>query len=158
MKIVKPFSIMLAAALFGGGFAFQAVQAAQAVDRDGLRAQIRGRVAGKLNLSREQRQQIKSILQADRDALAALFRQLHDSRATLRDSIKAPDATEASVRVAAARIAAVEADFAVERLKLYSKISPVLTADQREKLKAMQGRIDDAVDRLIDRIGGRQAK
>ena len=54
-----------------------------------------------------------------------------------------------------AKVAAVEADIAVERMKLAGRISPILTADQKEKIKAFEAKIDDLVDTLINRVGER---
>jgi Spy/CpxP family protein refolding chaperone len=76
---------------------------------------------------------------------------MHDARVALRTEIQKPDASEASVREAATKLAAVEADLAVERMKLHGKISPILTAEQREKLSEFQAGVDQFVDRLIDR-------
>jgi Spy/CpxP family protein refolding chaperone len=73
----------------------------------------------------------------------------------LRDAIQSSGATEASVRAAAAKVATVEADLAVERLKLYGRISPILTADQREQVKQFQSKIDDFLDGAINRLSER---
>jgi len=52
----------------------------------------------------------------------------------------------------------VEADFAVERAKLYGKISPVLTPDQLAKMDELQQRADDMVDGAIVGFGRRIAQ
>ena len=148
----------MAAAVAAGGLIICNTQAAQGDGTTGLRAKVRARAAEKLNLSKEQRAQIRTILKADKDTLTGLFRRLHDARTGLRETIQASGATEDSVRGAATKAAAVEADLAVERLKLYGKISSVLTTDQRQQLNELQGRVDDAVDKLINRFGGRLAE
>lgn len=56
------------------------------------------------------------------------------------------------------KLAAVEADLAVERRKLYGRISPILTADQHEKLKALEARVDEMVDGLLERISSPAAE
>jgi Spy/CpxP family protein refolding chaperone len=143
----------MAVVVAAGGLIIFNTQAAQDDGAAGLRARVRSRAAEKLNLSKGQRAQIRTILKADKEALTGLFHRLHDARTGLRETIQASGTTEDSVRAAAARVAAVEADLAVERLKLYGKISPVLTADQRRQLNEWRGRADDAVDKLINRFG-----
>lgn len=158
MKTTKWLFITLATVMAAGGLILYSTQAAQGDGARDLRPKIRARAAGKLNLSKEQRAQIKTILKADKDTLTGLFRRLHDTRVGLRETIQASGATEDSVRGAATQAAAVEADLAVERFKLYGKISSVLTADQRQQFNELQGRVDDAVDKLINRFGERLAE
>lgn len=42
---------------------------------------------------------------------------------------------------------------AVERMKLYGKIVPILTDAQRQQLAGLQQWADDFVDRMIARLG-----
>lgn len=83
---------------------------------------------------------------------------MHDARKGLREAIRAKDATAASIRTASAKIAAVAADLAVERLKLHGKLSPILTGEQREKLAEIEARLDGFVSDAIGRIGERLAE
>ena len=115
------------------------------------------RAKEKLGLSDDQVSQIKAQLLAEKDNLKDVISKLHDARVSLREAIQAPDATEASVRAASAKMAAVESDLAVERLKLFGKISPILTEDQRDKVKEFQTKIDDYLDGAISHIGERLA-
>jgi Spy/CpxP family protein refolding chaperone len=109
----------------------------------------------KLGLTEEQSARIREIVKADREKLVSLLSQSHEARAGLRQAIRAPGANETSVRAAAAKVAAVEADFAVERLTLFGKITPLLTAEQHEKLAQFQTRIDAYVDIAISRLDER---
>jgi Spy/CpxP family protein refolding chaperone len=47
----------------------------------------------------------------------------------------------------------VGADLAVERMKLYSKIKPVLTDAQRAKISELEQNFDGTADSLMARIG-----
>jgi Spy/CpxP family protein refolding chaperone len=98
-----------------------------------VHGQFRARLAEKLNLSDEQKAQSKSI----------------------RASIQANDANETTVRAASARVAAVQADLAVERMKIYGKIAPILTDEQRRQIADFEQRTDDVVDGVIARVGER---
>ena len=117
------------------------------------RGQILQRIAEKLNLTDEQKSQIKTILADEKDNLKNLLGQLHDARKNLRAAIQAADANEDSVRAASAKVGGVESDLAVERMKLYGKIAPVLTDEQRQKISDFTQRADDFADNFIAHIG-----
>jgi len=153
MKTLKYLAPVAAVALaIGGAFVLNS-RAAQDAGGDGaLGGQLRERVKEKLNLSPDQLAKIKSDLKAEKENITSLLTRLHDTRAQLRAAIHKADATEASVRDAAAKVSTVEADLAVERLKLYGKISPILTADQRAKLADFEAGIDQFIERVISRI------
>jgi periplasmic protein CpxP/Spy len=111
-----------------------------------------------LDLSDDQVARIKGELAADKTKLTTLLTAWHDARVNLRETIQKPGVSEADIRTASARVAAVEADLAVERASLYGRISPVLTAGQLDKINAFQERLDDYVDGAIVGFGKRIAE
>ena len=111
------------------------------------------RLAEKLNLTDDQKSQFKAILAEEKDNLKPLLTAVHDARKNLRTAIHAADASESSVRAAAAKAAAAEADLAVERMKLYGKMAPLLTDEQRQKIAELEQRADEFADNVIARIG-----
>ncbi|HEV2691827.1 MAG TPA: Spy/CpxP family protein refolding chaperone [Verrucomicrobiae bacterium] len=144
----------LAAALLAGGFIATKTHAATDDSATpAARGRIFQRIADKLDLTADQRASIKTILAGEKDTLKPLLTSLHDSRKNLRDAIRAKDASETSVRTASAKVAGVEADMAVERLKLFGKISPILTEEQRQKAAELQARADEFFDGAIARLG-----
>jgi periplasmic protein CpxP/Spy len=151
MKKIKLLTITTAAAIVACGLTPK-IFAADTSPAP-ARGQILQRIAEKLNLTEDQKSQIKTILRDDKDTLATLLGQLHDARKNLRSAIQAGDANETSVRAASAKVASVEADLAVERMKLYGKIAPVLTDEQRQKISEFAQRADDFADSIIARIG-----
>ena len=50
-------------------------------------------------------------------------------------------------------MAVAEADLAVERMKLYARIAPILTEAQRQQLSGIQQSADELADSLIERVG-----
>lgn len=113
------------------------------------------RVKEKLNLTAEQVTQIKSVFKGEKDTLASLMNRLHDAHTGLRIAIHKSGATEASVRQAAAAVASAESDFAVERLKLWHKISPILTDEQRAGVDEIEARIDGFGEDFISRASAK---
>ncbi len=143
----------LAAAPAAGGMVATRAWAADAAGPGPAHGRFLQRLAEKLKLTADQRAQIKAVLAGEKDTLAPLLTAVHEARKDLRTAIRASDATEASVRAASAKVAAAEADLAVERLKLYGKIDPILTETQRQQLADLQQRADDFVDTAIARVG-----
>ena len=156
MNKSKWLAFPVAAALTAVGlFVFKTQAAESSAAQRPARAQWLERAREKLGLTDDQVARIKTALQGDVETVKDVITRFHDARMALRDAIQSPGATEASVRAAAANVAAVEADLAVERFKLYGKISPILTADQRQQVKQFQSKIDDFLDGAIVRLGDR---
>ena len=156
MKTLKYAAIAVVMFLAAGSLFLLNSRAAQSAVGDGPpNGKLRERIKQKLNLTDDQVAQIKSQLKFEKDNLKSLLTRLHDTRIQLSAEIQKPDASETSVREAAARLSAVESDLAVERLKLYSKINPILTADQRAKLAQFEVGIDQFFERAISRMGTR---
>lgn len=148
----------LAAALAAGGLGVGLVRAAEDARGPLGRGELLQRAAEKLGLTAEQRAAIKDVLLAEKDTLKDLLRRLHEARKSLREAIRAEDATEATVRAAAARVAAVEADLAVVRHKLHRRINPILTPEQREQVAQWEARVDEWIARAVGRMGERLAE
>ena len=143
----------LAFVVAAGGLIAAKAYAAESSAGDPAHGRLLQRIADKLNLTSDQRTQIKAVLVGNKDTLAPMLAAQHDARENLRNAIRASNASEASVRAASAKVAAAEADLAVEHMKLYGKIAPILTDAQRQQLADMQQRADDFVDHVIARIG-----
>jgi Spy/CpxP family protein refolding chaperone len=156
MKTTKWLFLTVAAAILAGGWLFT-LHAAPLKQRQAADGPTRGhllqRAKEKLNLTDDQISQIKEVLKAEKEDITGLLTRLHDARSDMRQAIHASDANESSVRAASAKVAAVEADLAVERFQLYGKIAPILTTEQRDKLQQMAAQVDDFVDGAINRLG-----
>jgi Spy/CpxP family protein refolding chaperone len=156
MKSSNWLLVTVAATLTCSGLAFSNCKAAESdtAQRPGRQHWLK-QAKEALGLTEEQSDKIKSVLRAEKDVLKDLISGLHQARTALRQTIQAPDANETSVRSASAKVAAIEADLAVERLKIFERIRPVLSNDQLEKLKELRDRMDESVEYAIDRIGKR---
>jgi Spy/CpxP family protein refolding chaperone len=153
MKTLNYLALTAAIALaIGGAFAVDSSAAQSASTEGAPGAKLRERVKEQLNLSEDQLAKIKTELKVEKSNITSLLTRLHDAHAQLRAEIRKSDATEASVREVAAKVSVVESDLAVERMKLYGKISPILTANQRAKLAQLEAGIDQFIERIISRI------
>jgi len=158
MKLSKLFTFFTILACLAGGYRFTLRAAAAEPPDPGQRGNLRARIAERLELTNDQKQQIQTFLGTKKERFSDLARKLHDARQTLRETINRDDATEAKVRAAAAKVAAVEADLAVERFLFLAKVRPILTPEQRDQVKALEEKADTLFDTAIRRMGERVGK
>jgi Spy/CpxP family protein refolding chaperone len=117
----------------------------------GRRMMALRRGLAQLNLTDEQKAQVKSIVQGHKDEMQAAGTQVRDARRALGDAI-ANDADEQTIRTAAGNLGKVQGDMAVLGAKLHKQIFSVLTPDQQAKAKAMRLQAMGRFDRFM---GGR---
>ncbi|HZQ46238.1 MAG TPA: hypothetical protein VFC07_04440 [Verrucomicrobiae bacterium] len=163
MKLAKWLIVAAVVGVAVGGVLVVRTKAAEArqlnavlgVDDGAARPALDQRIAKRLGLTAEQKKQIKAVLAADSEKLTTDLKAIHDARVNLRATIRKTGTTENEIRGASAKVAAAEADLAVERAALYGKIAPILTADQMAQVNQLQERVDDAVDGAIGGLGRR---
>lgn len=116
-----------------------------------------GEVLKELNLSAEQKSQLKEILTAERDQVRATLRDLVAARMEMRDAIQR-GADEKTVRDKARVAAGFDSDMAVIRARLWSKANKILTPDQERILEnrraeaeaQWQERLDHFINKFPD--------
>src|SRR5271166_3200762 len=106
----KSLLCLLAAGLVAGGLivtqTFAADKPGDSPGNPPPHGRLLQRLANKLNLTADQRTQIKAVIAGEKDTLAPLLSTVHGARVNLRTAIRASDASETSVRAAAAKVAA----------------------------------------------------
>jgi len=111
------------------------------------------RMTQQLDLTDQQRDQIREILDNHRDGAQKLDQEMRAARDTLHDAIHAEVFDETAIRDAAAAVSLLEADRAVDMARTLSQVRQVLTPEQREKLAEMQQtRREHRQDRMHDRM------
>ena len=145
-------SILAAAAiglLAGGGLFAGNIFAGSLPEGDeAARApRIFARLARYLDLSDDQRAQIKGVLKSHAAEIEAQMAAGKSARRALTDAVAAEPYDEAAIRARAAEFGRVHAEGAVLMARLRSEISPILTAEQREDLARLQARIRRRADR-----------
>lgn len=114
-------------------------------EKDGKR--FLARMTKTLDLSAEQQDKIKVIMDEHRAKVAPMRQQLEESRNKLRQAIKADTFDEAAIRTLAAGQAAAKTELMVERARMKNQIHAVLTPEQRKVA-------DEKMERMMDRRGG----
>jgi Spy/CpxP family protein refolding chaperone len=91
----------------------------------------------KLNLSDEQKSQMKAIMQKERPALRPLLEQQHQLDLQLRQYAEG-SFDEAQVRALATKKAQIQAQLTVEETRVHNQMYQMLTSDQQSQLKQME--------------------
>jgi Spy/CpxP family protein refolding chaperone len=105
-----------------------------------------------LQLTTEQREQIREILKSHRQELVTVVRPIVEKRRALREATRAKDADERAIRAAADDLGKAIGDAAVVGAKIKAKVMQVMTTDQREKIEEFREQADAAVDRFIEQM------
>jgi protein CpxP len=104
-----------------------------------------------LDLSKEQKEQIKAIFRKHRDEIAPLRKELVSERRELRNLILSDKPDEAVLREQAKKIAATGGNLAVRWAKVAQEVRTVLTPEQIQKFRALQEKRDRRIDRMMER-------
>jgi Spy/CpxP family protein refolding chaperone len=100
------------------------------------RGQFFERMATRLNLTEDQKQQTKSIMQAGRESSKPVVQQLRQSRQALRDAVKAGK-SDAEINQLSANVGNLAGQVATIRAKTFAKTYALLTPEQRTKADEM---------------------
>ena len=96
-----------------------------------------GFLARKLNLTDEQKAQMKSIMQKERPGMKPLFQQEHQIDQQLRQYVEGTfDAPK--VQALAAQKAQIQTQLTVAHTRIHNEMYQLLTADQQSQLKQME--------------------
>lgn len=93
--------------------------------------------ARKLNLTDEQKTQMKAVLQKEHPTMRPLFHQEHEIEMQLRQYAQGTF-DEAKVRGLATQKAQVDAELTVQKTRIHNELYQLLTPEQQTQLKQMQ--------------------
>ena len=160
--IASCIAMTLAGGVVGGGVVAHAAATTAAIatgePQRPLQLLISGQIGrlltlrSELNISADQREQIKQILQ---------FRSFGDCRClapvvekcrVLRDAVAADTSDEQAIRAAANNLASSIGDAAVLTAKVRAEVAKVLTPDQRAKIAEFRRQSDQSIDRFLDKM------
>ncbi|MGH7775527.1 MAG: Spy/CpxP family protein refolding chaperone [Candidatus Binatia bacterium] len=98
----------------------------------------KGKLLAELQLTDDQKAQIKSISANDRETIRALHRELREKQRSLMEASKSDPFDEGRVRLEAQELANVQAEMMVVRARLFNKTLSVLTEEQKAKLNNLR--------------------
>ncbi len=148
--------MVTAALLVCAGMVWSPRAAMAAADSEGpglFGAMLKGRIAS-LQLSDQQKVELKSVLKAHWPTLQPLVSEYVSERRALRSLTSAEQVDEAAIRAQVGRIAAVESNLSVERAYVMRDCRAILTPDQIARLRKMQEKRQAMIDRFLARVAG----
>ena len=103
----------------------------------GMPGEMMGFFAHKLNLTDDQKAQMKAIMEKEKPSMKPLFQQQHQIDLQLRQYVEGTY-DEAKVQALAAQKAQLEAQMTVAHTRVHNQMYQILTADQQTQLKQME--------------------
>jgi protein CpxP len=92
-----------------------------------------------LNLTESQREQVRTIVESRESETRAIGERAMAAREALHAATTSPSFDEGLVRTRAAEVAALDADLAVARARIFADIFQILTPEQQAKAKEISG-------------------
>jgi periplasmic protein CpxP/Spy len=118
------------------------------------------RMLRELDLSDDQRQQVKDVLEKARET--GVQKQLMDSRKALQDAVESDTIDEENLHNLADQVGVAEGNAAVERAHIRQQILQILTDEQRQELESMKAeakqRMEERRQRFEQRLKERANK
>jgi Spy/CpxP family protein refolding chaperone len=108
-----------------------------------------GFFAKSLNLTDDQKAQMKTIMQKEHPTMKPLFQQERQIDQQLRQYVEGPY-DEAKVRSLAAQKAQIDVERTVAQTRLHNQLYQLLTADQQTKLKQMEANHEARMQRHMN--------
>jgi periplasmic protein CpxP/Spy len=105
-----------------------------------------------LDLTEEQRAQVRQVMDSHRDALKAIGDRLQAAHRAENDAVSAAQFDEQLVRTKAADLAAVMADAAVLHAKVHSEVFAVLTPEQQAKAAELKAQFQARAEQFRQRV------
>ncbi len=99
------------------------------------------RIARALDLSDDQKTQIKNVLRSHAAEIEAQMNAAAAARRSLHDAIVAQPADENAIRAQAQVLGGIQGDGAVLFARIRTEIDPILTSDQKQKIQAFRERV-----------------
>lgn len=115
----------------------------------------RGRLWSALQLSDDQRAQIKNIFANSRESIRPLHQQLQEKRTVLREAMAASPFDEERVRFLAQELSSAQTEMIVRRARLMNEALGVLTSEQRAKLEDLRQQRQQRFQEWRERHRGR---
>ncbi|MDE0828599.1 MAG: periplasmic heavy metal sensor [Vicinamibacterales bacterium] len=110
---------------------------------------------GRLDLTDTQREQVRNVMEQNREASRAAGARLREVRAALQDAVTAEVVNDGAIRAVAAELANAEGDAAVQRAFVRSQVWQLLTSDQQVTALELEIEMKERMEQRRARSGER---
>ena len=107
------------------------------------------RALASLDLTDDQKSQVKTILKDESPKLEPLVDEMVRSKKALFDAVHARTFDEKTVRSAASASAQATTDLAVEKARMVSRFRGILTDEQQQRLDTIRRQFEDRLERRL---------
>lgn len=108
----------------------------------------------KLDLSEEQKANIRDTVAAQKEEIIGLFKKVAEKREALRDAVLAEMPTEESIRAAADELGKAIGDAAVKASQMADELKKELTTEQLEKIRKFREKQREELHKMLDKALG----
>jgi len=115
----------------------------------GMEGHRMGFFAKQLNLTDDQKTQMKTIMQKEHPTMKPLFQQQQQIDQQLRQFVEGPF-DQANVQALATQKAQVQAQLTVAETRIHNQLYQLLTPDQQSQLKQMQAKHEARMQKHMD--------
>lgn len=116
----------------------------------GMHEHMMGFFAHQLNLTDDQKAQMKAVMQKEHPAMKALFQQQHQVDLQLRQYVEG-NFDEAKVQALAGQKAQVQAQMTVAETRIHNQMYQLLTPEQQSQLKDMEAKHEAHMQERMNR-------
>jgi periplasmic protein CpxP/Spy len=103
-----------------------------------------------LNLSDQQREQVRTLMQSHRQEFQAIGERMRVAGRALEEAVNAPTVDEGAIRAASGSLAEVQADGAVLRARVRAEVLTVLTPEQRQRAEELRARVQQKREQRLE--------
>lgn len=121
--------------------------------RMAMHGRMMGFFAKQLNLTDDQKAQMKTIMQKEHPTMKPLFQQQHQVDLQLRQYVEGTF-DQAKVQALATQKAQIEAQITVEETRVHNQMYQLLTPDQQSKLKDLEAQHEARMQERIQKHEG----
>ena len=110
---------------------------------------------GRLEISDTQHEQIRGVMEQNREASRTVGARVREVRAALQDAISAEVLNEGAIRAVASELANAEGDAAVQRAFVRAQVWQLLTPDQQTNALEIESNMKERMEQRRARRGER---
>ena len=113
---------------------------------------------GRLELSEEQRDRVRTVMEGSREAARAQRSEMRAAREALAEAVSSAEVDEDRIRTLTAAVGRLTGDAAVRRAQAYAAVWQILTPEQRERAEEIEAEREERRSARRERLQERRER
>ncbi len=113
---------------------------------------------GRLGLTDAQQEQVRVVMEQNRDASRAADARVREVRQALQDAVTADAVNEGAIRAVATELGLAEGDAAVQRAYVHAQVWQLLTPEQQTAAREAEADMEQRMTQRRERLGERRQR